>query len=185
MRRRFWEVESFSPSWPIRTLQQAISTQTLPSHALGLVGLHGATSWGFCKYPLCPTTSLTCGQDYWGLFLSANFMGYIQWLLSITSYISWVNIQHILIGYRLSSNYYLNIKRQKDGCREPCKWHNPCPVEVYNLVGMGGQDGLGSNSGYQGTSERTFAFRLRITLLVHGVKHAQPVLQVKTQGQGQ
>ena len=64
---------------------------------------------------LCSNNSLTYGQHYWGLLQIANFMGYIQWLLSIISYISWVNIQQLLTGYTLTSNYCFKYKK-KDGC---------------------------------------------------------------------
>lgn len=125
----FWflKVESFFLSWPIGTLQNAIniSTQTLPSHGLGLMGLPGVASWGISKYP----SLLYQLPDLWptllGLHQIANFMDYIQRLLSIISYISWVNIQQLLSGYTLTSNYYFKYKK-KDGCWEPCKLHNPC-----------------------------------------------------------
>lgn len=80
-------------------------------------------SWGclglllgvFLSTQLCSTNSLTYGQHYWGLLQTANFMDYIQWLLSIITYISWVNIQLLLTGYTLTSNYCFKYEK-KDGC---------------------------------------------------------------------
>ena len=140
----FLKVESFSLSWPIGALQTLLIFQhrLCPHMAWGSWGCLGLLLGASLSTQVCSTNSLTYGQHYWGLLQIANFMNYIQWLLCIISYISWVNIQQILTGYTPTSIYYFKYKKKMR-----VESHVNHIIPVYNLVGTGEQDELGSLSG--------------------------------------